>query len=98
MEAGLKVLAKELGIPCVGNPTYAKFTRLSMAIGNPRLPTKRMKQPFYKEVAGDLQSVKIAWRNPTMHIVKSYDGREAEQIYDCVHTFMVRLAESGLSE
>jgi len=33
-----------------------------------------------------------------MHIVKSYDGREAEQIYDCVHTFMVRLAESGLSE
>jgi hypothetical protein len=50
-------------------------------------------EPFYREVLGDLQAIKIAWRNPTMHIVRHYSAEEAEDVFRAVRTFMKRLAE-----
>jgi hypothetical protein len=100
MESALKVLANELGIPYA--PSWESYLRQLNNLVETDWKTKsrdlRIKQPFYKEVVGDLQAVKIAWRNPTMHIVKSYGGEEAVQVYGCVKQFMTRLADAGLSE
>lgn len=100
MESALKVLAGELGIPYA--PSWESYLRQlnSMVEGDWKSQSKelRSKQSFYKEVVGDLQAVKIAWRNPTMHIVKNYNSDEAMQIYGCVRQFMMRIADAGLSE
>ena len=50
------------------------------------------------DVMGDLQAVKLAWRNPTMHIVKKYSEDEASRIFDAVRGFMQRLASKPLQE
>jgi hypothetical protein len=49
-------------------------------------------EPFFKEVLGDLQAIKIAWRNPTMHIVRRYSVDEADDIFRAVRNFTKRLA------
>jgi hypothetical protein len=100
MEAGLKVLGKELGIPYA--PSWESYLRQIGTIveGDWKSKTadERARQPLYKELAGDLQAVKFAWRNPTMHIIKKYDADEAAQIYAAVKQFMNRLADAGLHE
>jgi hypothetical protein len=47
---------------------------------------------------GDLQVVKMSWRNPTMHIVRTYTPEEAQQIFGAVKTFMGRLAANRISD
>jgi hypothetical protein len=100
MEAGLRVLGKELGIPYA--PSWESYLRqistLVESDWKSKTISERARQPLYKELAGDLQSIKIAWRNPTMHIVKKYVADEAMQIYICVKQFMMRLARAGFSE
>ncbi len=100
MESGLKTLASELGIPYA--PSWESYLRQIAAVLESDWKSKpadvRAKQPFYRDVAGDLQLVKMAWRNPTMHIVKNYSQDEAVRIYGCVKQFMVRLAEAGLHD
>lgn len=99
-EAGLKVLGRELGIPYA--PSWEAYLRqiakIVEADWNTKSKAERARQPLYKDLAGDLQSVKIAWRNPTMHIVKKYAADEAMQIYNSVKQFVTRLAEAGFSE
>lgn len=94
MELGLKGVAKALEIPYA--PSWESYLRQI----NARIAEKhqhkdaawRKEEPFFQEVAGDLTSIKIAWRNPTMHIVRKYSSLEAEQIFAAVRTFMQRLA------
>ena len=50
-------------------------------------------EAFYRDIAGDLQAIKIAWRNPTMHVVRRYSPDEAEEIYRAVRGFLKRLAD-----
>jgi len=54
-------------------------------------------EPFLREVLGHLQAVKVAWRNPTMHIVNVYTLEQAEEIFNAVRGFMRHLA-TRLSE
>ncbi|MGA7789948.1 MAG: hypothetical protein WCA56_17500, partial [Xanthobacteraceae bacterium] len=49
-------------------------------------------EPLFRDLAGDLQTIKIAWRNPTMHIVRQYNPDEAEEIFRAVRGFMTRLS------
>jgi hypothetical protein len=49
-------------------------------------------EAFFRDIAGDLTVIKIAWRNPTMHIVRHYTNEEAEEVFRAVRTFMRRLA------
>lgn len=100
MEAGLKVLAKELGIPYAPSwESYLKQIRANIeGDWKSKTDAEKSRLPLYKDLAGDLQAVKIAWRNPTMHIVKKYTDDEALQIYNCVKQFIIRLAETGFSE
>jgi hypothetical protein len=50
-------------------------------------------EPFFRDVMGDLTAIKIAFRNPTMHIMRKYDRDEAEEIYRMTRRFMVRVTE-----
>jgi hypothetical protein len=94
MEIGLKALAKGLDIPYAPSwESYLKQIEIKIT-GKHGNKSKRWKteEPFYRDSSGDLQMVKIAWRNPTMHIVRSYTPEEAEDVFRAVRTFMQRVA------
>ena len=42
--------------------------------------------------------MKVAWRNPTMHIEATYDDKEALYLLTTVEAFMQHLAANGLTE
>jgi len=94
MEVGLRVLAKDLKIPYA--PSWESYIRQIEAQITAKHKSKSKKwkavEPFYRELLGDIMSIKIAWRNPTMHIVRSYTPNEAEDVFRAVRTFMQRLS------
>lgn len=94
MEAGLKGLAKPLGIPYA--PSWESYlTQIQHTISLPRAKKSakwKRDEPFYRDVSGDLMTVKQAWRNPSMHIIRKYSSEEAEEIYRAVKRFMQHLA------
>jgi hypothetical protein len=97
MEAGLKALAAPLGIPYA--PSWESYLKqIADKIGQPwkkKSRKWRKEEPFFRDLSGDLMTVKQAWRNPSMHIVRKYSPEEAEEIFRAVRNFMQRLA-SGL--
>jgi hypothetical protein len=100
VEVGLRALATELGIPYA--PSWEAYIRQLKTIIEADWKSKpadmRLKQPFYKDVLGDIEAIKLAWRNPTMHVARSYGPQEAERIYIAVKHLMARLADFGLRE
>jgi len=94
MEAGLKSLSRALDIPYA--PSWESYLKQI----NDRVSEKYKKkgiswkkdEAFFVELAGDLLTVKIAWRNPTMHIVRVYTQEEAETIFRAVESFVQKLA------
>lgn len=95
MEVGLKALAKELKIPYA--PSWESYIKQieSNITAKHKSKSKKWKaiEPFYRDVLGNLISIKISWRNPTMHIVRNYTPTEAEDVLRSVRTFMQRLSE-----
>ncbi|MEZ5880772.1 MAG: hypothetical protein R3D35_08940 [Nitratireductor sp.] len=96
-EVGLKALAAELGIPYA--PSWESYKRQLEKIldsGNyaSLTPDQKAKRPFYLDVLGDVSAIKTAWRNPTMHIVKSYDVAQAAVIFSATNMFMRHLADN----
>jgi hypothetical protein len=95
MEVGLKCLAKPLGIPYA--PSWESYLKQIETKITAKHKSKGVKwkrdETFFRDILGSLQMIKIAWRNPTMHIVRSYAPEEAEEIFRAVRTFMKQLAE-----
>ena len=95
MEVGLKELAKPLGIPYA--PSWESYLRqIADRIALPhkkKAPKWKKNEPFFRDVSGDLISVKQAWRNPSMHVVRKYSPEEADEILRAVRRFMQRLAD-----
>jgi hypothetical protein len=94
MEVGLKTLATTLGLPYFpGWESYLKKIddELRKKYGD-KSPDWLAIEPFYRDAAAHLSTVKFAWRNPTMHIEKSYKQEEAVEIYGAVRSFMRHLA------
>ena len=56
-------------------------------------PELLAKKEDYHRVYGHLNSVKNAWRNPTMHPRKHYDTEEAEDVFCATRGFMRDLAK-----
>ncbi len=96
MEAGLKLLAKDKAIGIPYAPSWESYlTQINAKLAEKyKSKSKKWKavEPFFKEAAAHLSAVKIAWRNPTMHIVRSYTFDEAESAFQSVKTFMQHLA------
>jgi hypothetical protein len=94
MEIGLKALAQLLGIPYA--PSWESYLKqINTKIGEQhqnKTPEWKADEPLFRDLSGDLQTTKIAWRNPTMHIVRRYEPDEAEEIFRAVKGFMTRLA------
>lgn len=94
LEVGLKVLGREASIPWA--PSWESYLSQFQKKFEAKYDTKsvawKRKEPLMKELSGDLAAIKLAWRNPTMHIVREYSMSEGEQIYNASKTFMERLA------
>ena len=95
MECGLKALANALGIPYA--PSWEAYLKqISDKIGEKhknKTAKWRRDEKFYRDLSGDLLTVKQAWRNPTMHVDRKYSVEEAEQIFTAAKHFMERLAK-----
>jgi len=95
LEDGLKGLAKLLKIPYA--PSWESYLQQIQTKIAAKRKTKGVQwkrdEPFFRDISGDLMSIKQAWRNPTMHIVRKYSQDEAEELLRAIRTFMQRLAE-----
>jgi len=96
LEAGLRALGKELDIPYA--PSWESYTSqleklLKGSNYDTLTPAQKAKRPFYQDVLGDLVAIKSAWRNPTMHIVRSYDPAQAKVIFETTKGLMQHLAK-----
>jgi hypothetical protein len=99
MESGLRAVATKLEIPY--SPSWESSLRhIKIELDKDwkqQSPTWRKDKAFYSEVNSHLSAVKLAWRNPTMHIVKHYTPESAEDIFNAVKGFMKHLT-TKLSE
>lgn len=94
MEVGLRALGKRLGIPYA--PSWESYIKQIDANIAAKRRVKgiawRRDEKFFRDLNGDLLTVKHAWRNPTMHIERAYSHDEAMPIFLAVRSFMERLA------
>jgi hypothetical protein len=97
-EVGIKVLAAALAVP-QQNDWGAYLSRVDQAL-DALIKASGRRSPdeqFYAEVRVTLDGVRIAWRNPTMHIENSFSPERAEEILISVGAIMRHLA-TKLSE
>lgn len=94
LEVGLKSLAKALNISYAPSwESYLKQIAEKIAEKHKNKTAKWLRdEKFYRDLSGDLLTVKQAWRNPTMHVDRRYSVEEAEQIFMAARGFMARLA------
>ncbi len=55
-------------------------------------------QAFYSEAATQFGHMKVAWRNPGMHIEAKYDDGDGAYLLTTVEKFISHLAKNGLAE
>jgi hypothetical protein len=94
MEVFLRYLARLLKISYA--PSWGAYiTQIEVRI-NAKHKTKGVQwkrdEPFFRDILGELTAVKIAWRNPTMHVHGIYTLEEAENIFGAVRSVGRRLA------
>jgi len=100
LEWGLKALAVDLGKP-FDRPSWdahlkdiEKELQQRYGAAGPRSAVER----FYSEAAAQFGHMKVAWRNPTMHVEASYDDNEGRYLLTTVEKFIANLAVNGLKE
>ena len=59
---------------------------------NKRTPTWQKDDQFFSDATANLRSVKVAWRNPTMHVEIDYDEDKARDVYNAVRGFVRHMA------
>jgi len=96
MERGVQELAHKLGV----SPTFTyneEWQKIINAIRgqlNNAYPKHNNPDRIkYEGIIGHLETVKIAWRNPTMHPKATYTEEEAKALLNAVEIFMKDLAE-----
>jgi hypothetical protein len=94
MEDGLKTVAAVLGIPYAPSwESYIKQIETKLDLPwKKKSRTWRKQEHFFRDVLAHLHAVKVAWRNPTMHIVNFYTPDQAEEVFNAVRGFMRHLA------
>lgn len=99
MEHGLRAVSQCLGAPAVISGSARNWGVMLVEIEKTlkaRMTAGTLgsaDREFIESMHTSLDSVRRAWRNPTMHIGNSYTSQEAEQIYVVVKGFMVELAD-----
>jgi hypothetical protein len=92
-EAGLRALATAVGVSHQNDwgayirEIYKELERQVKSAG-----AQSPDHQFYAEAAAQIDNVKRAWRNPTMHVDKSYSQPRAEEILLATKSLMIHLA------
>lgn len=99
MEVGLKAYGAYLGIVLI-NPILTKAQSEMNSRNSASSWGTTNEKEFCENLQPLLHSVRVAWRNPSMHADQKYTEEEAEDIYNAVKGFMRHLAkhlnESGV--
>lgn len=53
---------------------------------------RTLDEQFYSEAAFEFEALKRAWRNPSMHVDRTYSPERANEIFNSVRSFMRHLA------
>lgn len=92
-ESALKALAKTIGVlPQIDWGGYIReiYKELEKQVKN--AGAKTPEHQFYAEAAAQIDNIKRAWRNPSMHVDKSYSQPRAEEILLATKSLMTHLA------
>lgn len=93
MEVGLKALAAALGIgPQNDWGKYLTKIENELQVRMKASGARTADEQFYAESHAMFDSVRRAWRNPTMHVDKTYAEERAEEILIAVRSFNPHLA------
>ena len=100
LEWGLKSLAVHLGKSFDRNSwdAHLKDIEKELTARYQSSGARTSQEHFYSEAATQFAHMKVAWRNPTMHIEAHYDEREGQYLLVTVEKFMQHLAANGLKE
>jgi len=92
-ECGLKALAAKLRV-ADQNDWGAYLRKIDEALSS-SIKTSGARtdaEKFYSEAAASFDFVRRAWRNPTLHVERTYSTERAEEILQSVRSFMRHLA------
>lgn len=96
MEVGLRVLGNTLKLPTTTNRNWDSILKkCDSELAKPlaqRSPEWASDDAFFSNATAMLRAVKDAWRNPTMHIEKTYTEEQAEDVWNAVKGFIRSLA------
>jgi hypothetical protein len=92
-EVGLKTLAHTIDVPPQGDwGGYLREIEKELERRAKSAGARTAHEQFYSEAAIALGHLKRAWRNPSMHVDKSYSPDRAREIFDAVKSLMSHLA------
>jgi hypothetical protein len=92
-EIALKALAKAVNVgPQNDWGSYIRLIERELEQRKKSSGARSADEQFYAEAAANFDSMKRAWRNPTMHPEKTYSPERAEEILRSVQSFMAHLA------
>jgi len=102
MEIGIRAVARCLNIPDPTRPAERNWGSILGEIHKDlnahggSAPTKTWTvagdRELFEGAYASLDAVRVAWRNPTMHVEKKYTEYEAEHVLVAVKGFMMKLA------
>jgi hypothetical protein len=93
MEAALKALAHAVGVTEQNDwGSYLKKIDSELDKRKNLSGAHTPEDQFYSEASAQFDHVRRAWRNPTMHIEKSYSPQRADEILIAVKSFLAVLA------
>ncbi len=92
METGVQKLGDTLGIPSTYEKEWQTIINNIRHEINTKYPKKHPDRVRWDNLLAKLETVKDAWRNPTMHPKATYEESDAMDIILSVKTFMNELA------
>jgi hypothetical protein len=100
LEWGLKSLAVQLGKRFDRNNwgKHLEDIEKELKARYAAAAARTSEEKFYSESAVQFGHMKVAWRNPTMHVEAKYDEGEAAYLLTTVEKFMEHLARNNLKE
>lgn len=92
-EVALKALGKALGVGAQSNwGSYLREIEKELARRAKQSGARTADEQFYSEAAISFDHLKRAWRNPTMHVERTYSPERASEIFEAVRSLMRHLA------
>jgi hypothetical protein len=89
MERGVQVFGDLLGVTSTAEKVWQTIIGdIRKAVEKKYPDRKQVERIKYENVLAHLETIKIAWRNPTMHPKNTYTEEEAEGIIHAVKIFM----------